>query len=273
MALFTQVPDCRFVVASARSVIGVSHDFEDDFFKVQKCPDIPGDRCYGLFAKHNIPSETPLGEYIGTILNRKKSEELCECKRVYLFQVSEDRYIDASDPLNSSVIRYINHPSDGESSNAPFVKRAVKGLGVRWRIFAVTTRDIKAGEELLCLYDETPGDHDPTLTMSKRDARSALRKRTAEVARLRDHLAESKEATEAQRLTASYWKRQCSKIAAAVSHDERQLFRREIAKLLPSSDNDSHGGSAASNAGRYRPTPLKLTPDTLRKSDSSEDTS
>ena len=271
MALFTQVPDCRFVVASARSVIGVSHDFQDDFFKVQKCPDIPGDRCYGLFAKHDIPSETPLGEYIGTILNRKQSEELCECKRVYLFQVSEDRYIDASDPLNSSVIRYINHPSDGESSNATFVKRAVKGLGVRWRIFAVTTRDIKAGEELLCLYDETPGDHDPTLTMSKRDARSALRKRTAEVARLRDHLAESREATETQRLTASYWKRQCSKIAAAVAHDERQLFRREIVKLLPSSDNDS--GSADSSADRDRPTHLKLTPDTLRHSDSSEDTS
>ncbi len=156
MSLFDRVPDSRLVVASARSVVGVDHDFEDDVIAVRKFVDIQGDRCSGLFAQRDIDDEVPIGGCIGKILNRQQSLGLCECKRVYLFQITDNRHIDASDPLQSSVIRYINHPRVGEEPNATFVKRAVKGLGVRWRIYAVTLRRIMAGEQLLCMYDETP---------------------------------------------------------------------------------------------------------------------
>ena len=279
MALFDRVPDCRFVSASAHSTIGVSHDFEDDLFKVQKCPDIAGDRCYGLFAKHDIPSDTPIGEYIGAILNRKQSEELCECKRVYLFQVSDNRFIDASDPLTSSVIRYINHPDDGEQPNTTFVKRSVKGLGVRWRIYAVTVKAVKAGEQLLCLYDETPGDHDPIPTMSKGDVRSALRKRTSEVARLQDQLAESIEAHRMQQVSVVYWKRQCSGISAKVSRDERLKCYSEVTALMPESARQTCGHTATDSddstlsyqaINRRRSMP---SANVQRNSDSSEPTS
>ena len=115
------------------------------------------------------------GAYRGKILNRQQSLGLCECKRVYLFQITDNRYIDASDPLQSSVIRCINHPRVGEEPNATFVKRAVKGLGVRRRIYAVTLRKIKAGEQLLCMYDEIPGDQDQVPVMTRSEARTALR--------------------------------------------------------------------------------------------------
>ena len=84
MSLFDRVLDSRFVVASARSVVRVGHNFEDDVIAVRKCPDIHGDRCYGLFAKRDIDDEVPIGEYIGKILNRQQSPDLCECKRMYL---------------------------------------------------------------------------------------------------------------------------------------------------------------------------------------------
>ncbi len=73
MSLFDRVPDSRFVGASARSVVGVGHDFEDDVIAVRKCLDIEGDRCSGLFAKGDIDDEVPIVEYIGKILNRQQS--------------------------------------------------------------------------------------------------------------------------------------------------------------------------------------------------------
>ncbi len=74
---------------------------------------------------------------------------------MYLFQITDKRHVDASDPLQSSVIRYIYSLRVGEEPNATFVKRVVKGLGVWWRIYAVTLKRITAGEQLLCMYDET----------------------------------------------------------------------------------------------------------------------
>lgn len=282
MALFDRVPDCRFVCASSWSVVGVGHDYEDDLCKVQKCPDIPGDRCYGLFAKQDIPAEQPLGEYVGTILNRQQSEQLCECKRVYLFQVSETRFIDASDPLHSSVIRYINHPSEGGQANATFVKRSVKGLGVRWRIYAVTTRPVKAGEQLLCVYDETPGDHDPVVSMSKSDTRRNLRKRTAEVARLRDRLADSLEALKEQKAATTYWKKQCSGIGTRVTRDERQRCWEQVRSMLPQvtprkvlkSTSSSDGSIQTEDALQQHHSRCERPPQGAdRNSDSSEATS
>ena len=189
MSLFDRVPDSCFVVASARSVVRVDYDFEDDVIAVRKCVDIQGDRCYSLSAKRDLDNEVPIGEYIWKLPNRQQSLGLCECKRVSLFQITDNRYIDASDPLQSSVIRYINHPRVGEEPNATFVKRAVKGLGVRWRIYAVTLRKMMAGEQLLCVYDETPGDQDQVPVMTRSEARTALRKRLSEAAQLREELA------------------------------------------------------------------------------------
>ena len=220
VACHDRVPDSRFVVASARSVVGVDHDFEDDVIAVRKCLDIQGDRCYGLFAKRDIDDEVPIGEYIWTIPNRQQSLGLCECKRVYLFQITDNRY--ASDPLKSSVIRYINHPRVGEEPNATFVKRAVKGLGVRWRIYSVTLRKIMAGEQLLCMYDETPGDQDQVTVITRSEARTALRKRLSEVAQLREELADSRAALEEHRVTTACWKRQCTRIASSAARDERK---------------------------------------------------
>ena len=231
MSLFDCVPDSCSVCASAGSIVGVGHDFEDDVIAVRKCPDIQGDRCYGLFAKRDIDDEVPVGKYIGKILNRQQSLGLCERRRVYLFQITDNRHIDASDPLQSSVIRYINHPRDGKEPNATFVKRAVKGLGVRWRMYAVTLKRIMAGEQLLCMYDETSSDQDQVPVMTRSEARIPLRKRLSEVAQLREELADSRAALEEHRITAACWKIQCTRIAASAARDERKRCQKEMRKV------------------------------------------
>ena len=182
-------------------------------------------------AKRDIDDEVPVGEYIRKILNRQQSLGLCERRRVYLFQITDNRHIDASDPLQSSVIRYINHPRDGKEPNATVVKRAVKGLGVRWRVYAVTLRRIMAGEQLLCMYDETSSDQDQVPVMTRSEARMPLRKRLSEVAQLREELADSRAALEEHRVTAACWKRQCTKIAASEARDERKRCQKDMRKL------------------------------------------
>ena len=206
MSLFDRVPNSCFVGASAHSIVGLGHDFADDVIAVRECLDIEGDRCSGLFAKRDIDDEVSIGEYIGKILNRQQSLGLCECKRVYLFQITDNRHIGANDPLQSSVIHYINRLRVGEEPNATFVKRAVKGLGVRWRIYAVTLTRIMAGEQLLCMYDETSSDQDQVPVMTRSEARTALRKRLSEVAQLQEELAGSRAALEEHRVTAACWK-------------------------------------------------------------------
>ena len=83
-------------------------------------------------------------------------------------------------------------------------------------------KKILAGEQLLCMYDETPDDHDQILTMTKSEVRTALRKRTCEVAQLREVLADSRAALEDYRVTAECWKRQCTRIASSAARDERK---------------------------------------------------
>ena len=150
---------------------------------------------------------------------------------MYLFQITDICHIDASDPLQSSVIRYINHPRVGEEPNATFVKLAVKGLGVRWRIYAVTLSKIIAGEQLLYMYDETPGDQDQVPVMTRSEARTALRKRLSEVAQLREELADSRAALAEHRVTAACWKRQCTRIASSAAREERKRYQKETRKL------------------------------------------
>ena len=94
----------------------------------------------------------------------------------------------------------------------------------------MTLRKIMAGEELLCMYDETPGDQDQVTVINRSEVRTALSKRLSEVAQLREELADSRAALEEHRITAACWKRQCTRIASSAARDERKRCQKEMRK-------------------------------------------
>ena len=98
-------------------------------------------------------------------------------------------------------------------------------------MYAVTLKRIMAGEQLLCMYDETSSDQDQVPLMTRSEARMALRKRLSEVAQLREELADSRAALEEHCDTAACWKRQCTKIAASAARDERKRCQKETRKV------------------------------------------
>lgn len=121
----------------------------------------------GIFAKTNIKARTGLGEYMGVFVSIKEFNEFSpEQKEVgfdYGWEIHDFRgnknrpkgfklreqstigYVDAKDPTKSNYLRYINHPAkDLEENVTPYQ--------LNGKIFYMTARDIKEGEELYVNY-------------------------------------------------------------------------------------------------------------------------
>ena len=114
----------------------------------------------GIFAKHDIPYDTPIIEYVGEKItkaeSRRRGDALMEkskktgCAAVYVFTLNKRYDIDGGKGRNPA--RYINH------SCAPNCEAYI----IRGRIWIYSLRDIKAGEELTYNYGfdaDTWDDH------------------------------------------------------------------------------------------------------------------
>lgn len=104
----------------------------------------------GIFAKHDIPNDTPIIEYVGEKItkaeSKRRGDALMEkakktgCAAVYVFTLNQRHDIDGGKGHNPA--RYINH------SCAPNCEAYI----IRGRIWIYSLREIKAGEELTYNY-------------------------------------------------------------------------------------------------------------------------
>lgn len=114
----------------------------------------------GIFAKHDIPNDSPIIEYIGEKITKAEStrrgDALMEKSKktggaaVYVFTLNKRYDIDGGKGRNPA--RYINH------SCAPNCEAYI----IRGRIWIYSLREIKAGEELTYNYGfdaDTWDDH------------------------------------------------------------------------------------------------------------------
>jgi SET domain-containing protein len=122
----------------------------------------------GIFAKADIPNDSPIIEYVGEKItkaeSRRRGDALMEkskktgCAAVYVFTLNKRYDIDGGKGRNPA--RYINHSCDPNC----------EAYIIRGRIWIYSLRDIKAGEELTYNYgfDADTWDDHPCRCGSKR---------------------------------------------------------------------------------------------------------
>jgi hypothetical protein len=91
----------------------------------------------GVFACEDIPRDVCIDEYVGRVV---KEEELANDRLKYLFSVSKKKMIDGNIPENRA--RFINHSC----------RPNCRAEGPNGRVFIMTKRKIKAGEEITYHY-------------------------------------------------------------------------------------------------------------------------
>ncbi len=97
----------------------------------------------GLFANKPFKAKENVGEYEGKRLTKKEAD-LC-LNRSYQINVKRsDTVIDAMS--GRCALRYTNSADFDTEQNCIFVQR-------KFRVFLITTRDVKKGEELLAYYN------------------------------------------------------------------------------------------------------------------------
>lgn len=122
----------------------------------------------GIFAKADIPNDTPIIEYVGEKItkaeSRRRGDALMEKSKktggaaVYVFTLNQRHDIDGARGYNPA--RYINHSCDPNC----------EAYIMRGRIWIYSLRDIKAGEELTYNYgfDADTWDEHPCRCGSRR---------------------------------------------------------------------------------------------------------
>ena len=111
------------------------------FYKIKKSNiDIKG---RGLYASRNIPEGTRIINYIGNIITKKQTEisdKFDNSKPIYLFNLNNKYDLDGDVSWNTA--RLINHSC---LNNCEY-----EGKGLK--LWVVSIKDIKKGEELTCDY-------------------------------------------------------------------------------------------------------------------------
>ncbi|MBE7496181.1 MAG: SET domain-containing protein-lysine N-methyltransferase [Verrucomicrobiaceae bacterium] len=122
----------------------------------------------GIFAKHDIPKDTPVIEYIGEKITKAESRRrgdalIAKSKKtggaaVYIFTLNQRYDIDGAKGRNPA--RYINHSCDPNC----------EAYIIRGRIWIYSLREIAAGEELTYNYgfDADTWDEHPCRCGSER---------------------------------------------------------------------------------------------------------
>ena len=94
----------------------------------------------GGFARRDIPSRTPVIEYVGEKITKPESLRRCEADNQFIFGLNETTDLDGNVPWNPA--RFLNH------SCAPNCDAELRD----GHIWIIATRDIVAGEELTFNY-------------------------------------------------------------------------------------------------------------------------
>jgi SET domain-containing protein len=94
----------------------------------------------GGFARADIPAGVPLIEYVGEKISKSESLRRCEANNEYIFDLDEEHDLDGNVSWNPA--RYLNHSCEPNCE-------AEQDEG---RIWIISLRDIKAGEELTFNY-------------------------------------------------------------------------------------------------------------------------
>ena len=127
---------------------------------------------FGAFAARNFDEDITIADYVGEQLTQaevdvrykkskmdwkdklwRKSRQLkgITVSGDYIFRVEDDLYVDAEDPAFANWCRFINHSSD---ANLRVKSLAYSGYTQGPRVWFVSTRPIKEGEELCFDYGE-----------------------------------------------------------------------------------------------------------------------
>lgn len=107
----------------------------------------------GCFAKTFIPMGTLLGPYKGRYLTRKERNRIRN--GLYIWKLTEDRYVDAKHFKKDNPLRYVNGAKTKLQEEK--INCEVKFLGRRpseWKVYYITNRTILPGEELIVSYGD-----------------------------------------------------------------------------------------------------------------------
>jgi pre-rRNA-processing protein TSR3 len=115
-----------------------------------------GPKGYGVFALNPLPSNTWIGDYLGSVLSqaeylRRYPSEDAE----YVLAANEDYNVDAADATRSSFLRYANH-STSDPNLVVEIERVRKQREKHVRFY--TARDVAVGEELTFNYGKAYWD-------------------------------------------------------------------------------------------------------------------
>lgn len=94
----------------------------------------------GGFAKADLPAGARVLEYLGEKIDKEESARRCEANNVYIFSLNDKQDIDGNVEWNPA--RFLNH------SCSPNCEAQLEDN----RIWLVTLRQVKAGEELTFNY-------------------------------------------------------------------------------------------------------------------------
>tara|TARA_B100001123_G_C14882713_1_gene856636 strand:+ start:131 stop:607 length:477 start_codon:yes stop_codon:yes gene_type:complete len=97
----------------------------------------------GLYATKNIKEGTKIINYVGNVITKKQTEKSGKFdnnKPIYLFNLNEKYDLDGDVSWNTA--RLINHSC---SNNCDYIGKGLK-------LWVITIKDIKKGEELTCDY-------------------------------------------------------------------------------------------------------------------------
>jgi uncharacterized protein len=94
----------------------------------------------GLFALEDIPKNSCVAEYFGTRVPEKDLEKQKYIRAKYLFEIDEGYTVNGN--VKGNVARYINHSC----------KPNCEAIGPKGKVFILSIKNIKAGEELTYDY-------------------------------------------------------------------------------------------------------------------------
>jgi len=94
----------------------------------------------GVFAKQKITANTKVVEYVGRLISKEESKQLCISGNNYIFELDDKTDIDGN--VDWNIARFINH------SCKPNCEAQI----IDGHIWIVSIRDIEPGEELTFNY-------------------------------------------------------------------------------------------------------------------------